>query len=291
MTPTRSATASSAWIEDHRKDVPDADLQIENIRYDLAELQLAVGNFVKAKALYDEIGGAKPWEDPKNGKPLKVDLVYGLARAYEGLAEQEGDPIKQKQLFETAFEIWSVILEAVQGQEVKDRADTAAVEAQKQLVWDRPTTSTTPGSAAIRSRTPRKCITSLTNRKAIIDPELLGGKDAALQQKFEDLWTETAKIAGVNAAAVPARYVDGPGPGRNRHRPDDREASGNAGPHGHRGCCDDRHCGDNGHGTCGHRDGPGGGPGRGRSCGHRNRACGSSPGSGGRIEGVRTGGS
>jgi tetratricopeptide (TPR) repeat protein len=190
------------WLEAHKTEQPDWEHQIETIRYDLAELQLAVGNFVKAKALYDEIsaGNNKPWVvDDKKNEALKMDLVYGLARCYEGLAGQEANADTQKKLFETAFEVWTVILRAEMGRDI-NRADPTALHAQQQVIWDRTYHVYYSRFKSDPQKNAQEVYETMKSRMAIIAPEKLGGNEAALQKKFDDLYAEVAKLAGASAA-------------------------------------------------------------------------------------------
>jgi tetratricopeptide (TPR) repeat protein len=180
-----------AWLENPANNVTDRATQIENMRYDLAELYLAIGNFQTAQAIYHEIGGPKPWIiDSKKGEALKMDCVYGLARVYEGLAEAEVDPVKQKQLFETSFEIWATILQAI---------DTPDKDKDLQVIWDRRYHVYYTRFKSDPQKYAQEVYDGLRSLNAIVQPEKLGGKDPVLQKKYMDLLAAAAKIIGGNA--------------------------------------------------------------------------------------------
>jgi tetratricopeptide (TPR) repeat protein len=181
------------WINSPESKLADQDkaLRIENNRYDLAELFLAVRNYTGAIDIYKEIGGDKPWVVEK-GQTLKIDCVYGMARAYEGLAEQaQGAAVQAgqkappyspeaKRNYETALEIWRVL------------QDVASAEG-PQTVWDRRYhvfyCSFRVGNAAD--------VAGALKKLAIIErPNALGGKDPVLQMRFRELLSLVAAALG-----------------------------------------------------------------------------------------------
>lgn len=159
------------WLA--KSDVPDKNLQIENSRYDLAELYLAVGNYGGALTIYQEIGGMKPWEVKKD-ELLKEDCIYGMARAFEGLGEAATDAAEGKQRFETALDAWRVLSKA----EGADRQDT----------WER-----TYHLFYCKYRLGQNKEVHDSLRALEIMKGTLGGKDPVLQKKFRDL---KAAVAG-----------------------------------------------------------------------------------------------
>ncbi|HUU10238.1 MAG TPA: tetratricopeptide repeat protein [Phycisphaerae bacterium] len=159
------------WLA--KSDVPDKNLQIENSRYDLAELYLAVGNYGGALTIYQEIGGMKPWEVGKD-ELLKEDCIYGMARAFEGLGEAAADAAEADQRFETALDAWRVLSKA----EGADRQDT----------WER-----TYHLFYCKYRLGQNKEVHDSLRALEIMKGTLGGKDPVLQKKFRDL---KAAVAG-----------------------------------------------------------------------------------------------
>ena len=176
------------WLEETK--VADKAAQSESIRYDMAELNLAVGNFDAARQIYHEIGGPKPWE-VKKGDTMKFDCVYGLARAYEGLGEkarQEAEAAGTKDFkaakenYEAAAEIWRVLKELI---ESEVRATDAS------LLWDRRYHMfyCTYRVAQVGQKTDdlQKTADALNSMRIIEYPGALGGKDPLLQKRFRDL--------------------------------------------------------------------------------------------------------
>ena len=155
------------WLD--KSTIADKALQIENSRYDLAELYLAVGNSSGALSLYQEIGGMKPW-DIKKGVAMKEDCVYGMARAFQGMGDA-ADPAQAKPHYETAQEAWRALL-TVPITDVQDR-------------WE-------------REYNLFYCKFKLGDKKEVYDAiraiEImrppLGGKDPLLQKKFRDLLSQ-----------------------------------------------------------------------------------------------------
>jgi len=158
------------WLE--KSTIADKALQIENSRYDLAELYLAVGNYSGALAIYQEIGGMKPWV-VKKGEALKEDCVYGIARAFQGMGDASTDPAQAKPHFETAQEAWRALL-AIPITDPQDR-------------WE-------------REYNLYYCKFKLGDKKEVADAlkaiEImrppLGGKDPLLQKKFRDLMSQAS---------------------------------------------------------------------------------------------------
>ena len=181
------------WLTTNK--AADAKQIIDANRLDLAELYLAVGNYVTAQAIYHELGGPKPWVvDPKKGEKLNIDIVLGLARSYEGMADAAPDPAQGKQNYETAFEIWSVILGAYEALDTKDK--------DAQAVWDY-RYHTWRCRFRIDPQKNAKEIHDALKAMSIISAVRLGGNDAALQKKIADLLVETAKAGGEAPAAPP----------------------------------------------------------------------------------------
>ncbi|MBE3100062.1 MAG: hypothetical protein IMZ44_23320 [Planctomycetes bacterium] len=170
------------WLEENN--VADKALQIANNRYDLAELFLAVGNYAEALDIYKAIGGDQAWKK----QPLKLDCVYGMVRAYEGLAEKarleaeekgQKDPpysAEAKQNYETALEIWGVLREVAEG-EGRQAADLS-------LVWDR---RYHIYYCSYRIGRLQEVSDALDTLEKINRPQALGGKDPILQKRFRDL--------------------------------------------------------------------------------------------------------
>ena len=94
------------WLD--KSKVPNKALQIENSRYDLAELYLAVGNYAGAVQIYRDIGGLDPHKVKKD-EPLKEDCIYGQARAFQGMGDTAADPAQAKPNYEAALDRWRVL--------------------------------------------------------------------------------------------------------------------------------------------------------------------------------------
>jgi hypothetical protein len=169
------------WLGENN--VADKALQIENNRYDLAELFLAVGNCAEALNSYKAIGGDQAWKK----QPLKLDCVYGMARAYEGLAERarldaeekgQKDPpysAEAKQNYETALEIWGVLKEVGEGE---------GRQTDVNLIWDR---RYHIYYCSYRLGRLQAVSDALDLLEKINRPQALGGKDPILQMRFRDL--------------------------------------------------------------------------------------------------------
>jgi len=179
------------WLE--KSTLADKAVQIETNRYALAQLYLAVHNFAKARDIYHDIAGPKPWI-LKPGEPLKEEVVLGLAQAYEGLGETTADPAQSRQNFETAFEIWYVLFSAIEGTEKG---------ADLQLRWNR---RYHMFYCRFRSDPEKygKEVFDALDTLFRISGEGVGGKDPVLQQKYRDLYALAAQAAKVNTAAPEA---------------------------------------------------------------------------------------
>jgi len=81
------------WLDTSK--VTDKAVQIENCRYDLAELYLAVGNYAGALQIYRDIGGLDPHKAEK-GKLLRM-------------GDAEADPAQARQYYEAALDRWRVL--------------------------------------------------------------------------------------------------------------------------------------------------------------------------------------
>ena len=181
-----------AWLE--QSTLPDKAAQIENNRYDLAQLFLAVRNYAEARDLYHQIAGPKPWII-KPGEPLREEVVLGLAQAYEGLGEVTTDPAQSRQNFETAFEIWYVLFSAIEG---------AERGADLQLRWDRRYHMFYCRFRSDPDKYAKEVYEALYTLYLMTSPAALGGKDAVLQEKYRDLYALAAQAAKVESAAPAA---------------------------------------------------------------------------------------
>jgi len=161
------------WIK--TSPVENKQQQMENIQYELAELYLASGDNERALAIYTEIGGPKP-EQEEEGRPIKVDCVYGMARCYEALAETAPDATQARPHFERALELWRVLLEI----EEQTRASNTA------RLWDFRYHNYYCRYRLGDKEEVRKALESLA---IIAQPQALGGADPILQKKFRDLRT------------------------------------------------------------------------------------------------------
>ena len=155
------------WLE--ASDLPDKAERIEANRYDLAELYLAVGNHLGALTIYQEIGGPKV----ETVQPLKVDCIYGMARAYEGLGEESPGGEQAKQHFERALELWRVLLEVAEG------------ERDQPLLWDR-----RYHVFYVKNRLGQTAEVRESLKSMQILYGTLGGGDPVLQKKFRDLLSQ-----------------------------------------------------------------------------------------------------
>jgi tetratricopeptide (TPR) repeat protein len=160
------------WLEG--SNLPDKQIEIENTRYDLAELYLAVGEHGQALQIYQEIAGPKP-EDVKRGEPLPEDAIYGMARAHEGLGDAAASPEEAKPNYERSLELWRVLL---------DVAEMTPADR-----WERDYHLLYCKFKLGQKEEVKKAITALD----IMKDEPLGGSDPALNKKFREL---EAKVAG-----------------------------------------------------------------------------------------------
>ena len=158
-----------AWLD--KSALADKATQIENNRYSLAELYLAVGRCQDALAIYQEIGGMKPHEVAK-GQAIKEDCVYGQARAHEGLGETAPDAAQGKAHFETAVDMWRVLMEIAAADRNADRA--RLWECRYHLYF-----------CKFKLGAKQEVADNLKTLK-VLDPPL-GGKDPAMQGKFLQL--------------------------------------------------------------------------------------------------------
>ncbi len=165
---------------------PEKGGQIENIRYDVAELLLRVGKFNRALGLYQEIGGTRP-EEPPEGEPIKTDCVVGMALCYEGLAGAADDDAQAKPHWERAVELWRKALEIA----------TARKETPPELIWERRYHLYHAKYRVGQVEEVRKILTSL---ELIHKPQPLGGSDPTLRQKFRELMNAVG-VGATRAAA------------------------------------------------------------------------------------------
>jgi len=176
------------WIDENAG--ADKAAQTENVRYDIAELYLAVGSFDEARKIYHEIGGPKPWE-VKRGEAMKYDCVYGLARAYEGLGEkarQEAEAAgtkdfkAAKESYEAAAEIWRVLKEISAGE---------GRNIDVNVMWDRLYhlyySMYRVAQLGQKAEDLQKVADALRDERIIRLPDALGGKDPLLQKRFREL--------------------------------------------------------------------------------------------------------
>jgi tetratricopeptide (TPR) repeat protein len=157
------------WL--NKSALADKAVQIENNRYSLAELYLAVGRHQDALAIYQEIGGMKPHEVAK-GQAIKEDCVYGQARAHEGLGETAPDAAQGKAHFETAIDMWRVLMEIASADRGADQA--RLWECRYHLYY-----------CKFKLGAKQEVVDALKTLKIMQPP--LGGKDPAMQSKFLQL--------------------------------------------------------------------------------------------------------
>ncbi|MFO8012029.1 MAG: hypothetical protein R6X20_01860 [Phycisphaerae bacterium] len=160
------------WLE--TSDLEQKQIEIENTRYDLAELYLAVSEYEQALQIYQEIAGPKP-EDVKRGEPLPEDAIYGMARAHEGLADAAASSEEAKPHYERSLELWRVLL------------DVAEIEPQDR--WERDYHLLYCKFKLGQKEEVAKAIKALE----LLREEPLGGADPALNKKFREL---EAQVAG-----------------------------------------------------------------------------------------------
>jgi tetratricopeptide (TPR) repeat protein len=158
------------WLQ--KNGGPERNVQIESIRYDIAELYLAVKEYNKAIDVYKTIAGTeKPW-DVGDDEPLRLDCVIGMGEAYEGLGETAPDAGTARKHYEVAVEIWRVVLDAVGGR--RDTSDETIWQMRYHLYYCKYRLGQTDDV--------RKALQSLR----VITPPL-GGKDIDMRIKFKDL--------------------------------------------------------------------------------------------------------
>jgi len=160
------------WIQTSNE-VENKQQQSENIQYELAELYLASGNNERALAIYTDIGGSKP-EQEAEGRPIKVDCVYGMARCYEALAEIAPDAAQAKPHFERALELWRVLLEIEEQARASDPIRLWNFRYHNYY-------------CRYRLGDKEEVRKALENLAIIVQPQALGGTDPILQKKFRDL--------------------------------------------------------------------------------------------------------
>jgi hypothetical protein len=159
------------WIK--TSSVENKQQQMENIQYELAELYLASGDSERALATYTDIGGPKP-EQEEEGRPIKVDCVFGMARCYEALAEAALDATQAKPHFERALELWRVLLEIEE--QTRDAEQGRLWNFRYQWYYCR-----------YRLGEKEEVRKALENLAIISKPQPLGGADPILQKKFREL--------------------------------------------------------------------------------------------------------
>jgi hypothetical protein len=199
------------WLD--KSTQADKALRIENNRYDLAELFLAVGKTDKANGyeealkIYKDIGGDKPWVVDKT-QALKLDCIYGMGRAYEGLGDTAPDAAQAKPNYETALDIWRVLLNVSETERGGD----------PNVFWERLYHA---WYCSYRVGNVKDVYLAMVTKAKIIYPLALGGKDPVLQKKCRDL-LGIVSAAGTGAAtpapspppppAAPAPAAPSPAP-------------------------------------------------------------------------------
>lgn len=154
------------WLE--KSDLQDKQIEIENTRYDLAELYLAVGEHGQALQIYQEIAGPKP-EDVTPGEPLPEDAIYGMARAHEGLGDAAKSPEDAKPHYKRSLELWRVLL------------DVGEIEPEDR--WERDYHLLYCKVQLGQTEEVKKAIQAME----IMSQEPLGGTDPAMQKRFREL--------------------------------------------------------------------------------------------------------
>jgi tetratricopeptide (TPR) repeat protein len=170
------------WLE--KSPLADKTTQIENNRYALAELYLAVGRHQDALLIYQEIGGPQPevdQKDPKTGKglPLKEDCIYGQARAHEGIGDTAPDAAQGKPHYEKALDQWRILKDITAADRTIDR----------QVLWER---EYHLFYCKFKLGAKQEVNQALKELKILRHPDPLGGKDPALQSKFLQLLAQSA---------------------------------------------------------------------------------------------------
>ncbi|MCX5672218.1 MAG: hypothetical protein NTU94_12945 [Planctomycetota bacterium] len=170
------------WLE--KSPLADKTTQVENNRYSLAELYLAVGRHQDALLIYQEIGGSQPeveQKDPKTGKglPLKEDCIYGQARAHEGIGDMAPDAAQGKPHYEKALDQWRILKDIAAADRTIDH----------QVLWER---EYHLFYCKFKLGAKQEVNQALKELKILRHPEPLGGKDPALQSKFLQLLAQSA---------------------------------------------------------------------------------------------------
>jgi len=160
------------WLD--TSNLPKKEIEIENVRYDLAELYLAIRNYSTALQIYREIAGPKP-EDIKPGEPLPEDAVYGMARAHEGLGHEATGPEQAKPHYERALELWRVLRD-VDDLQAHDR-------------WERDYHFLYCLFKLGKKQEVKKALDALD----ILSEGPLGGSDPTLQKKYRQLVTKVSQ--------------------------------------------------------------------------------------------------
>jgi len=157
------------WLE--TSGPADKQAQIENVRYEVAGLYLAVQDYNKAIDAYQQIGGPKPWP-VEPGQTVKIDCVKGLAQAYEGMGNAAPDQREAKKYFQPAFENWGGVLEVVNS----EKGTTP------ETLWDTRYHYYYCMYKLGQAKEVRDALQTLE----VLDPPL-GGKDPVMQMKFREL--------------------------------------------------------------------------------------------------------
>jgi hypothetical protein len=159
------------WLEANGG--PDKTAQVLGIRYDVAELYLAVERCNEALGIYQEIGGTKPWEPPA-GEALKVDCCFGMGLAYECLAAKAADQAERRKHLEPALEIWRVLRRVV-----GDERGTPPAR-----IWELEYHMYNCQYQLGQVQEVREALKAL---QVLRKPDPLGGADPEMQMKFRDL--------------------------------------------------------------------------------------------------------
>jgi tetratricopeptide (TPR) repeat protein len=172
---------------------------IESNRLSLAELYLAVARFSDAKDIFEAIGGKKPWDVPR-GQEVNRDVVFGLGYCYEGLADQATDPAQAVPNYETAFDIWTVILGGI---------DVTSRDKDQQEIWNVRYHCYYCLLKSNPQKNAQEVYDGLRGYEEIVKSggKKLGGTDPLLQKKYDDLLSQVARMVGAEAtppAPVPA---------------------------------------------------------------------------------------
>jgi len=155
-----------AWLE--KSSLKDKQVEIENTRYDLAELYLAVGEYQQALQIYQEIAGPKP-EDVKPGEPLPEDAIYGMARAHEGMGDAAAGPDDAKPHYTRSLELWRVL------RDVEDLQPQDRWERNYHLLYCK------------YKLGEKEAVAKDIEALEIMSDEPLGGTDPVLNKKFREL--------------------------------------------------------------------------------------------------------